>query len=163
MDRQIPQRKGTEESGGLTCLGGPSAMNGDLWGEGDLSFLLDCLRAARSTVYWEVSPEISSVFLSHCLKFQHQINSTTSSEALPSANMFNHFWEMLKFYYKLPFNLSQQAEFLVAERDEVTLLYQPEDLQMTGREGPRVSVISFKDSVEGRHSFCQLSSSSLFY
>lgn len=47
----------------------------------------------------------------------------------------------------LPVNLSQETEFLVAERDEVTLLHKPEELQMVGREGQRLPVISFKDTV----------------
>lgn len=29
----------------------------------------------------------------------------------------------------LPFNFSQEIEFLVAERDEVTLLHKPEELK----------------------------------
>lgn len=67
--------------------------------------------------------------------------------------MLNHVWETLTFYHKLPSNLSQEAEFLVAERDDVTLLHKPGFVQTLGREGPRLPVIT----VVGRHSFCQLS------
>lgn len=66
--------------------------------------------------------------------------------------MLNHFWETLAFYYKLPSNLSQESEFLVAEREEVTLLHKPEVVHMLGREGPRLPVITFKDAVVAYYS-----------